>query len=535
MFFSLLKVQLKMMFLGLFKTNNSKRSSTVTKVVLFSLLYLFVFVYLGISIGAIFLLCGYSLASTASVDLYFPIAILLSTMFGMMGTMMSAEKLLFDGKDNDLLLSMPIPPSYILTTRLVSLAMLESAFSLVILLPAVIAFYLMNGITLLSLFAGVMGIISMLVFPLVFSIILGRVLSEIHSRAKNKKLVDTMSYFLFFVLYLVVAYNISPLIEYISVNGPSILGMLKNFAPLLWWGNAMIYGDVLSLIGMIFGSGITLVVAVYLLSRGYSKLISRSKNSYKKQYKERSVKSRSPIKAFLSMELGRFFGTPLYLFNCGLGMMLSVLASIMFVTNSEMLLLEGLFDGIGFIKPALIIMVMMFISSTICPACVSISIEGKFFHMIKTFPISTRDFLKTKILMNVIVASPNYILLPLIAGIGLKLSVLDVISIMIFGFVYQLFLSTSGLLVNLKMPKMEWTNVAMVVKQSASVTTMTLSSMALTVFNAIALFAMLYFIDIFFFGLSFLAILIMTVIYASLFLVCVLLLRKYGEKLIGKI
>ena len=150
MFFSLLKVQLKMLYSGIFKSKNTKRS-TALKPILFGLLYLFLFAYLGVAFGSIFFILGLTLESTGVLDLYFPVIILLSTLFGMMGTMMSAEKLLFEGKDNDLLLSMPIPPSYILATRLVSLATLECAFSLVVLVPGVVSFYILNGVTLFSL------------------------------------------------------------------------------------------------------------------------------------------------------------------------------------------------------------------------------------------------------------------------------------------------------------------------------------------------------------------------------------------------
>ena len=160
MFFSLVKVQLKMLFSGMFKTKNSSRASTATKAILFGFLYLFLFAYLGIAFGSIFFILGLSLGESGSLDLYFPMLILFSTLFGMMGTMMSAEKLLFEGKDNDLLLSMPIPPSYILATRLVSLATLECAFSLVVLLPGVVAFYLFYGVTFFNLMTGIVGIIS---------------------------------------------------------------------------------------------------------------------------------------------------------------------------------------------------------------------------------------------------------------------------------------------------------------------------------------------------------------------------------------
>ena len=134
-----------------------------------------------------------------------------------------------------------------------------------------------------------------------------------------------------------------------------------------------------------------------------------------------------------------------------------------------------------------------------------------------------------------IVASPNYILLPLIVGIGLNLGFLNVISIMVFGAVYQLFLSSAGLLLNLKMPKMDWTNVAMVVKQSGSVTIATLSSIGLTILNGIGLFLMTAVIEAFVSGFAFLAIISLAIFYALLFLLCYFLLHKYGEKMMGKI
>lgn len=524
-----------MLYSGMFKTKNSKKSSTALKTILFSLLYLFLFVYLGIAFGSILFFFGLTLVASDALDLYFPIIILMSTLFGMTGTMMSAEKLLFEGKDNDLLLSMPIPPSYILSARLVSLATLVCAFSLVVLIPGLVAFYLLQGVTVLNLISGIVGIISMLIPPMVISILLGRILSEIHSRAKNKKLIDTLSYFLFFGSYLVLTYNSTTIIEYISENGVLFIEKLKNFAPILWWGNSMLHGDILSLVGMFILSASLLILAIYLLSRGYTKLISRSKNTVKKQYKERSLKTRSPIKALLLMEFGRFFGTPIYLFNCGLGIMISILAAVMLLTNREIFMSEELFGDMQFVIPIIVTCIMMFISSTICPACVSISIEGKFFPMIKTFPISTSSYLSTKIMMNMIVASPNYVLLPLIVGIGLNLGVLNVISIMLFGAIYQLFLSSAGLLLNLKMPKMDWTNVAMVVKQSGSVTIATLSSIGLTVLNGIALFFVAVIIDTLASGLAFLAIMALGIIYALLFLLCCFLLHKFGEKMMGKI
>ena len=87
-----------MLYSGMFKTKNSKKSSTALKAILFSLLYLFLFVYLGIAFGSILFVFGLTLVASDALDLYFPIIILMSTLFGMTGTMMSAEKLLFEGK-----------------------------------------------------------------------------------------------------------------------------------------------------------------------------------------------------------------------------------------------------------------------------------------------------------------------------------------------------------------------------------------------------------------------------------------------------
>jgi ABC-2 type transport system permease protein len=63
------------------------------------------------------------------------------TNFAMMfiGSIFAAKAQLYEAKDNELLLSMPIPPSAILASRMLTLLLINLAFDLMIAVPAGIA------------------------------------------------------------------------------------------------------------------------------------------------------------------------------------------------------------------------------------------------------------------------------------------------------------------------------------------------------------------------------------------------------------
>ena len=99
---------------------------------------------------------------------------------------------------------------------------------------------------------------------------------------------------------------------------------------------------------------------------------------------------------------------------------------------------------------------------------VSISIEGKQWWIIKSLPIKTKELLDSKLLMNLSIVGPFYLLSAILVGVGQKASPMEFVWILLIPLVAILFSGVFGQTVNLKLPVFDWENEVTVVKQSAS-------------------------------------------------------------------
>ena len=154
MFGTLLKKQMTEIFRGYFydAKKNKKRSTMST--VMFILLYLVIMV--GI-LGGMFTylsmtLCG-PFAMLHMSWLYFLMMSLIAIALGAFGSVFNTYSGLYMSKDNDLLLSLPIPVRSILASRLASVYLLGLMYSAVVIVPAVIVYWGVVPVT----FAAVIG------------------------------------------------------------------------------------------------------------------------------------------------------------------------------------------------------------------------------------------------------------------------------------------------------------------------------------------------------------------------------------------
>ena len=117
MFWALVKKQLAEIWSKNRKTKNGKkpRSSGVT-IALFSVLFFFLAVmFFFMSMGLFFALGEVGLES-----LYFCLVSVLAVALGVFGSVFNTYSSLYLARDNESLLAMPIPPIYIIASRLVS-------------------------------------------------------------------------------------------------------------------------------------------------------------------------------------------------------------------------------------------------------------------------------------------------------------------------------------------------------------------------------------------------------------------------------
>lgn len=99
---------------------------------------------------------------------------------------------------------------------------------------------------------------------------------------------------------------------------------------------------------------------------------------------------------------------------------------------------------------------------------VSVSMEGQNFWIVKSLPLETKTILDAKLLLNLGLMLPFYLLSQLLLLLALRPGTLELLWQVLIPGVLLLFSSVFGLTVNLHLPSLRWDSEVTVVKQSAS-------------------------------------------------------------------
>ena len=189
----LLKKQMAEIFRGYFydAKNNKKRSLVST--ILF--IVLFVAIMAGL-LGGMFTYLSLQLCpSFAAVNMswmYFLIIGMIAIALGSFGSVFNTYYGLYMSKDNDLLLSMPIPTRSILIAKLATVYLMGLMYSAVAMVPAAIVYWIKVDISPAAIIGGIIYIILISVIVLILSCVLGWCVAKISTKLKNKSFITVI-------------------------------------------------------------------------------------------------------------------------------------------------------------------------------------------------------------------------------------------------------------------------------------------------------------------------------------------------------
>ena len=184
-------------------------------------------------------------------------------------------------------------------------------------------------------------------------------------------------------------------------------------------------------------------------------------------YHLQKLQSNSQFAALFKKECGRYFGTTIYLFNTGIGVLIMIGFSVYALIAGQSILTVVQQIGEQILVPILALGICVILSMT-NTACVSISLEGNTFWILKGSPVPTKTIFRAKAALNVVVCWVGAIVSVPLLSIAFSLPVLSAISLLLVGLTMGIFVAQFGLMVNLKFPKMNGENDTIIVKQSAS-------------------------------------------------------------------
>lgn len=457
---------LGMWFSGAMRTNKRQSKGTL---VLFSLLMVYALCAMGFLFMEIFDTTAKPFHELGLDWLYFSLAAVMS--FGMMlvGSIFTAKSQLYEARDNDLLLSLPIKPGHILLSRLFLLFVINLVLNLTVAVPGLIV----------CLRYGTLGVWGIAAYAIVFLLLpfaalaagalLGWLLSLITARMQRKSLMTTLLSLAFLALYMYFCMNMNSMLLSIVSNPGALAGSLGAIAPLFWLGSAIADESLPALLGtaaLILG---VLALCYVLLSRSFIKTAT-SKSGARAKAPAGSVRVGSVRSALLRRETARFFSCSPYMLNDGLGSIMALAAAVLLlVKRSAVVQLLAMLPVEAELINAVAVLSLCLMGSMALYTTPSISLEGKSLWIAQSLPVDCREVLFAKLRLHCLFGIPPIAAASVAAAVVLRLSGIMLACCLVLPVLFCLFMGLFGLVENLRHPMLDWTSETQAVKSGIGI------------------------------------------------------------------
>ncbi len=495
---ALLRKQMAELFTYFVAGKNGKTRSTGRTVgVILLVIFVFVslaFVFAGMALSLCTVLCD------AGLDwLYFTIMGGLSFILGVVGSIFTAYTGLFVAKDNEMLLSMPIKPKHIVFVRMLSLYIISFVFDALVLVSAGIIYFIFGSPSITAFVFYPIAVFVLPMLSLTVSCILGWIVALIAPHVKNKSLVTTVISVVFMGAYFVFCGGIGGYMEQIMLNIGSIADGIKGSAYILFLFGEALKGEPIPFLGFLLISLAVFGAVYFSISKTFLKLATLKKSGAKIKYEAKEMKVKSVKAALFKRELAHLMSSTAYLLNCGIGVIMILLAAVFSLIKGDtfaelVTVLSAEIPEILSLVPALIGMIMSFMMSMTVISAPSVSLEGKSIWLIQSLPVRGRDVLNGKVMLHFAALAPVSVVCALILCVVTGVSVLSAVALILYVISVALLGAYIGVIINLLMPKLTFTNETVAVKQSGSVIVTMLILMAMDIVHTVIFIATFVFI-----------------------------------------
>ena len=378
--------------------------------------------------------------------LYFAMYAIMAFALMVFGSVFTAKAQLYEAKDNELLLSMPIAPRAILASRMASLWLLNLIFGLVVAVPAALA-WAQPALDFFSL-----AVTSLLAWGL----------SLLASRLRRKSLVTVIGSVVFLGAYFAVIFRMNGYIEQLAQNGAAIAESLAGAKLLFWLGRAMAQGNALALLWSLLALLLPFALMYWVLDHSFIRIVTTKRGAAKIRYEEKTLETSSPDRALVRREFRRLWASPTYLLNAGMGVLfLLVGAAALVIRRAAILDLAVQLPELAASVPVFLLLAICGMLGTTLFTPSSVSLEGKNLWILQSMPVSGCQVLLSKLRMADSLTLPT----AAVAGICCA-SVTDRAPLVLAaGVLFARFVNLLGLREGVLHAKLDWTNEAQAVKQ----------------------------------------------------------------------
>ena len=301
---ALLKKQLQEIFRSYFY--NAKQGKARSRVSTVGYFAFFAVLMVGV-LGGMFTYLAHSLcapfAAAGMEWLYFTIMAMVAIVLGAFGSVFNTYSSLYLAKDNDLLLSMPIPVRTILLSRLLSVYLMGLLYSGVVLLPAMIVYWVTVSAAPTALAGGLLLFALVTIFVLTLSCALGWVVARVSLKLKHRSITVVLTSLLFLGAYYFVYFKAQSFLSELVTNAAYYGAQIRGKAyPLYLIGRAGA-GDGPAMAVVTAVVLVLFVLLFWLLSRSFLRIATASGSTVRRVYREKTAVQRGAGTALLARQL----------------------------------------------------------------------------------------------------------------------------------------------------------------------------------------------------------------------------------------
>ena len=468
---TLIKIRLQGILLKQTKSSKKKKGNSIGKIILMALLFGYVGVVFVVMFGMLFDTIIQPLHMLGIDWLYFALMSIVIIMLCFIGSVFLTYHEIYEAKDNELLLAMPIKNMDILLSRVFSILILNYVYEILVAGPAFFIFFKTCGMSIIQVIMFLLVFLTLPLFVLALSCLFGWILAHVLVHVKMKNVIAIVLYLSFMFVYLYAVNSIEEYIGWLISNGQTIASAIeKSVFPLYHLSIALQEGNLLSLLIYLVCALVPFGVVIYLLSIHFIELATTKPKAKKVEYVAKPMKSQSVNRALLKREFQHFTSNAMVMINGAVGIvfcMIGAVALVMYADDIHMLL-EQLPGIQNYLTPLLCLAAISACSMNIISAS-SVSLEGNRLWILKTLPVATIDILNTKLILHLVFCAPAGMLLSVVISIVFKVHLWDAVLIIIAPILFTILVDLLGLLLNLWKPKFDWVNETVCVKHSMPV------------------------------------------------------------------
>lgn len=385
-------------------------------------------------------------------------------------TVYKGTSILFSAEDFNIVMPLPIKMRELVTAKLITLYLSNLVFTIGFMLPALGIYVWRESPGVLFYVYGIIALLVTPIIPMVLATVVGVLISMISARFKHHNIISILLMIIVFAGIMIFSFQIGGMDESdLTQIANMVTDGISHIYPItpLFIG-ALCEANLLDLLGLVLISLGCFGLFVGAVATSYKKvhtLLNTSRTT--KNYRMTKLEKASPLMALYKRELRRYIASPTYVMNTGMGMIMLIImaGAVVFQRDTINKLLAQVPEIVGVVPIIMCLAVALCVMMTDTTA-ISISLEGKYFELLKGYPISVMEIFISKIMVNLTIIVPVIIVVIPVIGVVCQMNVLQILMSYLFVGAYTLLGPMFGIVINLLLPKLEWDNEITVIKQS---------------------------------------------------------------------